>query len=641
MPEPLPLRKVLGPSVILAGVGVGSGEYILWPYISANAGIGFLYLAVVGVTIQYFLNMEIERYTLATGETAIAGFARSWKPWGILFCVFAIVPEHLARLGHGGRDDLQLPGRAATRTVIAMIVLLAIGVALTHVARGLQGARRRRVLQGRPDDRLPGRSRSSPRSAVRLGRPGRQRVATSARCRPTTSRSRRCSPASCSRARAGRTTSSSPTGSARRASAWARTSPRIESPITGEPEPAPTTGSMVRQDEENIAPLPAAGSRSPTGSSSSRSGPSAWPRSSSSPSSPTRPCSARTCPTRPTSTFIQGEGEVLKDVVGAVVRDVLLDLRLDLARARRARRRRLRRAPVRRRAQDAAPARQRALERVQDLRVRSCGRCACSASPSWPPGFDQPLVLLVLSACLNGIVMFIYSILLIKLNRTGLPPAIRVRGLRLGVLVLRRAVLRLLRRLVRDRPDGGDLLDARATPVRPLRRLRRHVHRAVRGGDAAGALTRPSRPWTIGRVASRPIQVNMSRTRTDPHGGGELYGRRIPHRSIRLAARARHRGAGTGCHGRRHLGGVDHRHRRRRPEADRVERLVDRAERDDDRPPVAALRLEHDHQLRVDRRRDLDDLHADRLRTRASGSASRCTRPTAAVGTTRSPTRPP
>jgi hypothetical protein len=50
-------------------------------------------------------------------------------------------------------------------------------------------------------------------------------------------------------------------------------------------------------------------------------------------------------------------------------------------------------------------------------------------------GFDQPLVLLVLSACLNGIVMFIYSILLIKLNRSGLPPAIRVRGFRLGTLI--------------------------------------------------------------------------------------------------------------------------------------------------------------------------------------------------------------
>ena len=49
-------------------------------------------------------------------------------------------------------------------------------------------------------------------------------------------------------------------------------------------------------------------------------------------------------------------------------------------------------------------------------------------------GFDQPLVLLVLSACLNGIVMFIYSILLIRLNRKSLPKAIRVTGLRLGSL---------------------------------------------------------------------------------------------------------------------------------------------------------------------------------------------------------------
>ena len=49
-------------------------------------------------------------------------------------------------------------------------------------------------------------------------------------------------------------------------------------------------------------------------------------------------------------------------------------------------------------------------------------------------GFDQPLVLLVLSACLNGIVMFIYSILLIRLNRKSLPKAIRVSGFRLGSL---------------------------------------------------------------------------------------------------------------------------------------------------------------------------------------------------------------
>ena len=49
-------------------------------------------------------------------------------------------------------------------------------------------------------------------------------------------------------------------------------------------------------------PLQAAGSRSPTRSSSSRSGPSAWARSSSSRCWPTRRCTARTSPTRPTST---------------------------------------------------------------------------------------------------------------------------------------------------------------------------------------------------------------------------------------------------------------------------------------------------------------------------------------------------
>jgi hypothetical protein len=49
-------------------------------------------------------------------------------------------------------------------------------------------------------------------------------------------------------------------------------------------------------------------------------------------------------------------------------------------------------------------------------------------------GFDQPLFLLVVAACLNGMVMFVYSVLLILLNRRGLPPAIRVRGFRLGML---------------------------------------------------------------------------------------------------------------------------------------------------------------------------------------------------------------
>ena len=38
MPEPLSLRKVLGPGVIAAGIGLASGEFILWPYITSQVG---------------------------------------------------------------------------------------------------------------------------------------------------------------------------------------------------------------------------------------------------------------------------------------------------------------------------------------------------------------------------------------------------------------------------------------------------------------------------------------------------------------------------------------------------------------------------------------------------------------------------
>jgi hypothetical protein len=62
MPEPLPLRKVLGPGVIAAGIGLASGEFILWPYITSQVGLVFLWAAVLGVVTQFFINMEIERY---------------------------------------------------------------------------------------------------------------------------------------------------------------------------------------------------------------------------------------------------------------------------------------------------------------------------------------------------------------------------------------------------------------------------------------------------------------------------------------------------------------------------------------------------------------------------------------------------
>jgi hypothetical protein len=50
-------------------------------------------------------------------------------------------------------------------------------------------------------------------------------------------------------------------------------------------------------------------------------------------------------------------------------------------------------------------------------------------------GFSQPLTLLVISASTAGTMMFLYSFMLIALNRKLLPPAIRISGFRTGTLV--------------------------------------------------------------------------------------------------------------------------------------------------------------------------------------------------------------
>ena len=88
LPEaPRDLWRIVGPGIVAAGVGLSSGEFILWPLIASQVGLVFLWGALLGVGTQFFLNMEIERYTLATGETAMSGFNRFWRHWGLVLAV--------------------------------------------------------------------------------------------------------------------------------------------------------------------------------------------------------------------------------------------------------------------------------------------------------------------------------------------------------------------------------------------------------------------------------------------------------------------------------------------------------------------------------------------------------------------------
>ena len=92
LPEASPLRRMIGPSVILAGLSIGSGEFVLWPRLTAEWGFTLFWACWVGVTMQFFLNMEIERWTLATGESAVVGFVRLSRVFVPVFLVCGTVP---------------------------------------------------------------------------------------------------------------------------------------------------------------------------------------------------------------------------------------------------------------------------------------------------------------------------------------------------------------------------------------------------------------------------------------------------------------------------------------------------------------------------------------------------------------------
>lgn len=87
------LRDVVGPSVIALGMGLGAGEFLLWPNLIAANGFEIWWLFWVGVLTQFVVIGEIERWSLATGESIFAGMARLTRVpfWPWFFVVATLV----------------------------------------------------------------------------------------------------------------------------------------------------------------------------------------------------------------------------------------------------------------------------------------------------------------------------------------------------------------------------------------------------------------------------------------------------------------------------------------------------------------------------------------------------------------------
>jgi len=77
MPRGLSWIGVCGPGVIVLGMSIGSGEFLLGPATFVKHGLSLLWVTVVAVFFQTVFNTELMRYTVATGEPVVTGFMRT------------------------------------------------------------------------------------------------------------------------------------------------------------------------------------------------------------------------------------------------------------------------------------------------------------------------------------------------------------------------------------------------------------------------------------------------------------------------------------------------------------------------------------------------------------------------------------
>lgn len=103
LPAPPPWTKALGVGVVIMGMAMGTGELILWPHLVTKFGLEILWFALVGITLQYFINQEVIRHTLATGESFFTTSARLlfWTPlfWLVAALLLYIWPGWASTLG--------------------------------------------------------------------------------------------------------------------------------------------------------------------------------------------------------------------------------------------------------------------------------------------------------------------------------------------------------------------------------------------------------------------------------------------------------------------------------------------------------------------------------------------------------------
>jgi len=99
--KPLGLKNLagfIGPGIVMCGIQLAGGEWLLGSEITARYGGGLMWIAAVAIILQVFYNMECGRYALYCGEPVFTGFMRAkpgprfWISIFVLLNMGALIP---------------------------------------------------------------------------------------------------------------------------------------------------------------------------------------------------------------------------------------------------------------------------------------------------------------------------------------------------------------------------------------------------------------------------------------------------------------------------------------------------------------------------------------------------------------------
>ena len=103
LPEPRPLgwrnmAGLIGPGIVMCGIQVGGGEWLLGPDVTARYGGGLMWIVTVAILCQVFYNLECGRYALYCGEPVFTGFMRTppgprlWLGTALILTLPSLIP---------------------------------------------------------------------------------------------------------------------------------------------------------------------------------------------------------------------------------------------------------------------------------------------------------------------------------------------------------------------------------------------------------------------------------------------------------------------------------------------------------------------------------------------------------------------